>query len=84
MEAVRAAVDATFPSAPRRRLAPFGSYVHGIGLPGADLDLVVSGLMSPIARGGGERWRAGARLHLLAPGLAGTRGTPAAGPAVLM
>lgn len=34
-------------------MRPFGSFVHGVGLPGADLDLVVTGMMSPIARGGG-------------------------------
>jgi hypothetical protein len=49
------APPAAFPTAPRRRVQPFGSCGHGVSLPGADLDVVVTGLMTPIARGGGER-----------------------------
>lgn len=45
---------AAFPTAKRRKVQAFGSFVHGISLPGADLDVVVSGLMTPISRGGGE------------------------------
>lgn len=38
----------------RRKVQAFGSFSHGVSLPGADLDIVVSGIMTPISRGGGE------------------------------
>lgn len=38
----------------RRKAQAFGSFAHGVSLPGADLDVVVSGIMTPISRGGGE------------------------------
>lgn len=47
-------LGAAFPSAKRRQVAPFGSFVSGVSLPGADLDVVVSGVMTPISRGGGR------------------------------
>lgn len=45
---------AAFPTAARRVVQAFGSFAHGVSLPGADLDVVVSGIMTPISRGGGE------------------------------
>jgi hypothetical protein len=53
LQAVKAAADAAFPTATRRALQAFGSFAHGVSLPGADLDVVVSGVMTPISRGGG-------------------------------
>lgn len=45
---------AAFPTATRRAVQAFGSFAHSVSLPGADLDIVVSGIMTPISRGGGE------------------------------
>ena len=53
LAAVRAACGAVFPASSRWAVPVFGSYVHGLGLPGADLDLVVTGVIHPSARGGG-------------------------------
>lgn len=47
-------LSAAFPTAVRRKALAFGSFAHGVSLPGADLDVVVSGIMTPISRGGGE------------------------------